>query len=69
MIIIVVMLRIKTRMSLKTRMNDLPIVVLQSICFLMCLPLRDKRLRENEALGGPVTCKRQSCEADEKVYS
>ena len=59
----------KTRMSLKTRMNDLPLVVLQLICFLMHLPLWDERLRENEALDGPATCKRQSCEADEKVCS
>ena len=66
---IVVMLMIKTRMSLKTGMNDLPLVLLQLICFLMRLPLRDERLRENEALDGPATCKRQSCEADEKVYS
>ena len=68
-IIIVMMMRIKTRMSLKTRMNDLPLVVLQLICFLMRLPLREERLRENEALDGPATCKRQSCEADEKGYS
>ena len=47
-------------------MNDLPLVVLQLICFLTRLPLRDERLRENEALDGPATCKRQSCEADEK---